>query len=235
MLHAAPEPTPRRGFLARLAAGAAAFAAAGATPSHLLADSPSDAPPPSDKWLEQMKAKHRQIFDMPQPAGGLPLIHVRNYLNAYRDAYGLKPGGDVKAAVSLYFMTTLLAFNDAMWSKYKIGELIKVNDTSTKAPATTNVFYRAPEGSQTTNVEGMVPMPVDASISSLQSRGGIFLLCNNAFNFWMGNIAKATNGDAKALRQEFEANLLPGIITVPAMVVAFDLAQENGISYMYLA
>jgi hypothetical protein len=31
------------------------------------------------------------------------------------------------------------------------------------------------------------------------------------------------------------ANALPGIELVPAMVIAFNLAQEHGISYMYLA
>jgi hypothetical protein len=228
--------THRRGFFARLAAAGAAFVATGALPASLSAEGTRSAHPhPSDKWLEKMNAKHRQIFDMPQPSGGLPLIHVRNYLNTYRDAYKLKPGDDVKAAASLYFMTVPLAFTDAMWEKYKFGEAIKVNDTSTKAPAVVNVFAKAPDGSDVLHIEGEVPVPADASITALQSRGTTFLLCNNAFNFWVQNLAKATNGNKDKIRAELLDNTLPDIELVPAMVVAFNLAQEHGITYMYLA
>jgi hypothetical protein len=233
--HSTGSLTHRRGFLARLAAAGVAVATGGALPRTLAAaDSSDDLPAPSDRWIEAMRGKHRQIFDSPQPSGGLPLIHVRNYLNAYRDAYGAKPG-EVKAAVSLYLMTVPLAFNDAMWEKYKFGEATKVVDTSTKQPATHNVFVKAPDGSQTLLVDGPVPVPSDASITALQARGTTFLLCNNAFNFWIGQLAAGTKGDPTAIRAELSANALPGIEVVPAMVVAFNLAQEHGISYMYLA
>jgi hypothetical protein len=142
---------------------------------------------------------------------------------------------DVTAVTSLYFMTVPLAFKDEMWSKYKFGEHTKVNDTTTKAPAIRNVFAQADAGSETLSVEGMVPPPADASITALQSRGGIFLLCNNALNFWTQQLASGTGGKAEDIRAELLANSLPNIYLVPAMVVAFDQAQKHGCSYMYLA
>ena len=236
-----PPITHRRGFLGRLAIGAAALGA-GALP-RLAAQSRATgavtakgaAGKPDDKWLDAQKGKHRQIFDMPQPGGGLPLIHVRNYLNAYRDAYGMS-APDVNAVVSLYFMTVPLAFQDAMWEKYKFGEPTKVMDSGTNAAAVRNVFARARDGAELLPVGAApVPVPADASIQSLQSRGATFLLCNNAFNFWIGGIAKATGGKPEDIRAELVSQLLPGVVIVPAMVVAFNLAQERGLSYMYLA
>jgi hypothetical protein len=74
-------------------------------------------------------------------------------------------------------------------------------------------------------------IPADSSISALQKRGAVFILCNNAFNVWMGLLG----GDkAPELRKDFEANMLPGVFLVPAMVVAINQAQMHGCSYMYL-
>ena len=59
----------------------------------------------------------------------------------------------------------------------------------------------------------------------------MFILCNNAFNVWMGLLG----GDKAAdLRKEFEANILPGVYLVPAMVVAVNQAQMHSCTYMYL-
>ena len=230
-----PVTTPRRSFLGRLAAGAVALGAAGVAPRSLLAHAaraggPGD--PDKDHWLKQLTAKHKQIFDMPNPSGGLPLIHVRNYLNTYRDSFNARPNTDVQAVVSLYFMTVPMAFNDAMWDKYKFGEALKVNDTSMKGAATKNLFAT---GAGIGNVEAMIPPPGDASIEELRKRGTLFLLCNNATNFWAGNVAKMTSGNADTIKAEWLSNLLPGVVLVPAMVVAFNQAQEHGCSYMYLA
>lgn len=225
-------PTHRRGFLGRVAAAAAGAAAAGILPRRLTAEV-SAASPPDDAWLKNLKGKHRQFFDMPQPAGGLPMIHVRNYMNTYESAYGLKHP-DVSAVAGLYFMTVPLGFTDAMWEKYQLGKAANVTDSSTNAPAVRNVFWSARAGQSTLDVAGAVPLPLDASMESLQKRGVTYILCNNAFNFWMGNIARATNQEPAAVRKEFEANMLPNITVVPAMVVAINQAQAAGVTYMFL-
>ncbi len=223
----------RREFLGRLAAGAVAIGLTGAVPRPLAAENVArtDASP-DDKWLASVKGKHRQFFDMPNHQNGMGVLHVRNYLNTLRDTYGVKHP-DVTAVVGLYGMSTLLAFNDAMWQKHGLANPIKVMDAS-KAPATGNVFYKAPSGEANLSLSGApIPIPADSSISALQDRGAVFILCNNAFNVWMGLLGGSAEKSA-ALRKEFEANLLPGVFIVPAMVVAVNQAQTHGCTYMYL-
>jgi hypothetical protein len=223
----------RREFLGRLAAGAVALGLTGSVSKAFAADRRTRIDlTPSDKWLTALTGKHRQVFDMPNPQNGMGLLHVRNYLNTMRDTYNLKHP-EVTAVVGLYGMTTMLGFNDAMWKKYSLGNSLKVMDGS-NTPATQNVFYNAPAGATALSLSGApIPIPVDTSISALQDRGGVFILCNNAFNVWMGLLG---GGGAKSadLRKEFEANMLPGLYLVPAMVVAINQAQMHGCTYMYL-
>lgn len=96
--------------------------------------------------------------------------------------------------------------------------------------------YKASAGAESLSLTGApVPIPADASIFALQARGAIFLLCNNVFNLWMGMLAAGSHGKPETLREEFLANMLPGIQLVPAMVIAVGQAQKHGCSYMYVA
>ena len=93
---------PRRGFLAR-AAGiiAVPFAledAAGPAGAQPRRAGPHHAAAPQDSWLARLGGKHGQIFDTPALRGGQPLQQVRNYLDAWRDAYGV-PEGEIDAVV----------------------------------------------------------------------------------------------------------------------------------------
>lgn len=237
-----PPRSPRREFLGKLAGGAVALslssigareAFASVVATGAIATS-TDSPTPSDKWLSQLTGEYRQLFDTPNPAGGMGLLHVRNYLDTYREVYHVTHPA-VTAVNTMYGGTTMLAFNDAMWKKYDLGKATKVMDGS-NSPAVSNVFYKAPTGAQTLSLTGApAPIPADASISALQARGTIFLLCNNVFNLWMGMLAAGTHGKAEDLREEFLANMLPGIQLVPAMVIAIGQAQKHGCSYMYVA
>jgi len=103
-----------------------------------------------------------------------------------------------------------------------------------KAPATENVFNTVPSGAATLSLTGApIGIPADSSIPALQQRGAVFILCNNAFNLWMGLLGGGGTKTAD-LRKEFEANMLPGVFLVPAMVVAINQAQMHGATYMYL-
>lgn len=225
--------SPRREFLGKLAAGAVALGLTGTVPTAFAAArrTRSDVTP-SDKWLTAVTGKHRQFFDMPSHGNGVGLIHVRNYLNTLRDTYKVMHP-DATAVVGLYGGTTLLGFNDDMWKKYGLGNVLKVMDGS-NAPATANVFNSAPAGAAALSLTGApMPIPADSSISALQQRGAVFILCNTAFGLWMQLLG---GGGAKSadLRKEFEANMLPGVYLVPAMVVAINQAQTHGCTYMYL-
>jgi hypothetical protein len=223
----------RREFLGRLAAGAVALGLGGSASAAFASGvrAPADLAP-SDKWLTALTGKYRQFFDMPNHQNGMGLLHVRNYLNTMRDTYHLQHP-NVTAVVGLYGMSTMLGFNDAMWQKYGVANPIKVMDGSNRT-ATANVFADAPPGSPNLSLTGApISIPADSSITSLQQRGAVFILCNNAFNVWMGLLG-GSGAKSAELRKEFEANMLPGVYLVPAMVVATNQAQTHGCTYMYL-
>lgn len=76
-------------------------------------------------------------------------------------------------------------------------------------------------------------VPADVSIEALQERGVIFLLCNNSLKRLTGTLSQAGFGMPESIRAELLEGLLPGVEVVPAMVVALNLAQEEGLSYVY--
>jgi len=223
-------PTPRRGFLARVAAAAAALTAGSAVPRSLAA-LPAQALP-QDKWLDRMTGKHRCLFDFPLHGDGLPQIHMFNYISTYKRDYNEGPT-TVSAVGTFYgapgFPASMpLAWNDAMWAKYKLGELLKLTDPATRAPTVRNMFYRPRAGDPVLFGGAMA----QAGIESLQQMGATFLMCNNAFMAWMGFLSgNGSKGNPAVIEREIRANLLPGVITVPAMVIAIEKAQGKGIAY----
>lgn len=207
--------THRRGFLGR----AATLAAGALTLPAWLEATPRDFPvqDASDAWLQRITGKHRQLFDMPGDGGGLPMVHIVNYLDTYNTAYGAKDA-EINVIGTFYGMTTLHGVNDAMWAKYRLGEVMNVKDgsgaASTKNPWRTEVPVPA----------FGVSLP-NASIEALQKRGVLFLICNNALTFFAGQTAKARGLEAPAVYADLKANLLPEVVLVPAMVIAIEKAQ----------
>ena len=177
---------------------------------------------PSNRWLDGLKAKHRQFFDAPAPAGGIPLVHVMNYYDTYNKAFGVKDA-DIDAVLTFYGSTTFHGLTDAVWAKYGLGEFLDIVDPATGKPATANPWRSAPV------VLGMT-LP-QASIEALQKRGGTFIVCNNALQIFSGMLAKKRNLDATAVYEDLKANILPGVELVPGMVVAVEQAQRAGLSY----
>lgn len=221
-------PTARRGFLTRLAGAAAAVGIGGTLPRPAAAQPAQSSP--QDAWLDKMTGAHRCLFDFPNHAAGLPLLHMFNYLNTYNSVYGTKPG-EVNAIGTLYFLgptsSIPLAFNDAMWQKYKLGAYLQLEDPKTKAPSTRNMFF-APQAGDPVLFGGAFAA---ASIANLQKMGATFLLCNNALGLFTGQMAQQSGGTPDAVGAELKANLLPGVVIVPAMVIAIEKAQQKGIAY----
>ena len=177
---------------------------------------------PSSRWLQGLKAKHRQFFDAPSPNGGIALVHVMNYYDTYNKAFGVKDT-DINAVLTFYGGTTFYGLNDAVWAKYQLGEFLETNDPSTGKPATSNPWRAAPV------VLGLT-LP-SASIESLHKRGATLILCNNALTIFSGLLAAKRGLDAKVVYEDLKANILPGVDLVPGMVVAVEQAQRAGLSY----
>jgi hypothetical protein len=237
--------THRRGFLGRIIGGAAAAATAavlsatGEARAVEAAQAPGGAGP--DDWLKGVKGTHRCLFDFPQHKNGMPLLHIANYLGTYATAYKAAPGqaGAVGTFYSMGPQSSIpLAFNDAMWTKYALGDYLGLKDTAGH-PYMRNVFNR-PTGNdlhlmmqalQSPTIPPFADMMPQIGIENLQKMGTTFLLCANAFGGWCAELEARGKGKAAALQADLSANLLPGVIVVPAMVIAIEKAQGAGISY----
>lgn len=223
--------TPRRGFLARAFGAAAALTVTGAT-APAAAEAQAGGEP---AWIKEVPGKARCFFDCPQHANGFGLLHIMNYLGAYQPGQA----GVVSSFYSVGSASSIaLAFNDAMWAKYALGDYLGLKDASGK-PYTRNVFASPTKDDGhllTQRIQmPLIPLAGEAmaglGILNLQKMGTKFLLCNNAFGLWTLELEAKGKGAAAALGKDFMANLLPGVTAVPAMVQAIQQAQAAGFSY----
>lgn len=222
--------TDRREFLGSLALGGVALAVGACATTTTASQTPVPAAPPlaqdegpwDSSWLEQLSAKHKQIFDITGYNDGDALEYVKNYFNAHRDAFGtVFP--DVQAVLGIHGLAYPIVFSDAIWSKYHFGQRGKIKDPRTGAWAVRNVMWQPREG------EAMY----DYSVNALQARGAKCIFCNNVLRFITRALARQTGASYAATRADLLGGLLPNVTVVPAMVVALGLAQERGCAYVY--
>ena len=209
--------TDRRSFITAMAALSAGATLATAAES-------SQKPSASDAWLDQLKGKHKQLFDAPDPDGGTLLRHARGYLDVWRDTYGV-PERDVNVVVTLYGRTMALGLQDEMWAKYKLGEALNIIDPTTNAPLVRNWF--AHPRPQDPVADGSPESAIDA----LLKRGVVFLLCNNAVQRWSGRLEKQGLGTTADIYADLTSHVWPGVIIVPNVLIAMTKAHERGFAY----
>jgi len=219
----------RREFLETLALGGVALAVGACVTASSRSQAPLPAAPPATKegpwdssWLDQLTAKHKQVFDIPTYANGDGLFYVKNYFNAHRDAYGMA-FPDVQAVLGIHGDAYPIVFADGIWAKYDFGRRVKADDPRTGKPALRNVLWQPRDGEDV----------YEYSVNALQPRGAKFILCNNVLRFVTRTLAGQTGATYDATRAELIAGLLPNVTVVPAMVVALGLAQEHGCAYVY--
>ena len=85
--------THRRGFLGRIAAGAAALGLGGLVAPLEAASQPRppralSANPEFEAWLNKITGKHKMLFDIPEPNGGFGFAWARVFLNTTNENYG---------------------------------------------------------------------------------------------------------------------------------------------------
>jgi hypothetical protein len=168
-------------------------------------------------WFDAFKGQHKQMYDYGTwdlSEDARPLRYVKNYLDTYRDVFGLQ-APDVNTAVGV---SRAIAINlsDAMWQKYKIGERYKIADPATKQPAVRNIFLS----------DG------DLSVKAMQARGTAFWQCNVALGLVAQQLAQAGGTPVADVRADLVAGLNAGVHLVPSHVMAIGIAQEHGFTYM---
>ncbi|MDZ4675210.1 MAG: twin-arginine translocation signal domain-containing protein [Gemmatimonadota bacterium] len=209
--------TPRRGFLAKVAASAAAIGLGSLVPRTLLSQprsTPVAADPAYDAWLNRIAGQHKMVFDAPEPNGGMPVVWPRVWLDTTNGQYGTTDAQN-RAVVVLRHGSIGFALNDAMWAKYKLGETFAVTDGA--APATRNTWLKP------------LPLPLPGTgIEALVSKGVLFGACNVAITVYSGAVAQGMKLDPAAVRADWMANVVPGVQVVPSGVLAVSGAQEKG-------
>jgi intracellular sulfur oxidation DsrE/DsrF family protein len=205
----------RRDFLAQVGAGAVALLGA---PALLRAESVLAAPPMDEKWVDNLKGKNRQYFDATTVNAGFALAYAMNWMDTMKAAYGLTDK-DLNAVIGFRHFSIPIAYTDAIWAKYKLGEFAQVNDPKTNAPATRNIYYNSKEG------DLMFP---DMAVNKLQPRGVTFVVCNIAHTVVSGMLGQKAGMTAEAARAEWAKGLIPGFTLVDSGVLAVHRAQEKG-------
>jgi intracellular sulfur oxidation DsrE/DsrF family protein len=214
--------TPRRGFLGTLAAAAAAGFAS-LTPLRLEAKprtgTSAGLDPSFEAWLNRITGKHKMVFDAPEPNGGMPVVWPRVWLNSNNDSYGTKDSEN-SAVIVLRHAAIPAAMNDALWAKYKFGEMFSIKDGD--APATRNVYAKP------------LPLPLPGTgVEQLLAAGVLVGVCNVALTIYSGMAAQKMGMDAAAVKAEWIAGLLPGAQVVPSGVLAVSRTQEKGCNYCF--
>jgi intracellular sulfur oxidation DsrE/DsrF family protein len=169
-------------------------------------------------WLDQMKGRHKQLYDLgghDLAADPRPLRFGRNFLDTFRDVYHLE-SPDINTAVGISGPAFPMNASDRLWIKYKLGERAKIVDPMTKQPAVRNIFLDGP----------------DISIKAMQARGTIFWQCNVALGNVAQQLADAFQMPVAEVRTDLIAGLNPGVRLMPSHVMALALAQEKGFTYM---
>ena len=200
--------TRRRAFLTWLGTAAAAAA----VDVRELRAEPASASEWDTSWLGSLtEAKYRAVFNATDVSDGVVLDYASSFMEGFREAHATDDR-DTRAVVVFRRMGTPIAFGDAVWERYAVGESAHITDPATRAPARRNPFA--------------------VRLDAMRRRGMISLVCNVAMGNWSRTLAEKTQQDPDAVRRDVAANLVSGAILVPSGVYALIRAQNAGCAYM---
>ena len=209
--------TPRREFITKVAAGAMGLGVAGLMPAEALASASKPADPKLEAWFDKLTGKHRVVFDATEPNNGFPAIWPRVYLLTTGASY---PGEAATAMVIFRHNGLPLALQDSVWTKYKLGE--QFNIKAGDAPATKNPYA---------TITGL-PLP-GLGVVELLKTGVLIGACDVAMTVYSSAAAQKMNMDPAAVKKEWIAGLIPGVMLVPSGVMAVARAQDGGARYIF--
>jgi hypothetical protein len=219
----------RRNFLGKITTGAAAMTIAGITAPFQKAEakitewnSGGD-----DEWFNNIRGKHRIVFDATQPHEIFPFAWPRVFL-ASNEKTGTA-AKDCSVVVVLRHTAIGYAMQNSMWTKYNLGELFKADDPKTKKPSTRNPFWQPEKGDY--KLPGVGELAI--GINELQANGVMICVCDTAMTVFSGVLGEKMKMEPAEVKKDFLANLLPGIHVVPSGVWAVGRAQEHGCSYCF--
>lgn len=219
-----PRPTtPRRRFLSRVI-GAMPLAA---LPWLIAArrPEPDAGPEPSEAWLKALTGKFKTTLDIPTHKNGNALAQAQSLLDAWRDAYKTQPH-DVNLVLGVRGTGLPIVMRDEIWQQFRLGEQYGIEDRATGTPAVRNVFSKA-------HVERRGPVNASQTVEALLDRNVTILICRNTIASATSKLAANGFGAPDEINSALTDGLLPGVILVPAMMIAFTRMQQRGVAYVY--
>ena len=158
-------------------------------------------------------------FDYYLVNSGMPVVWPRVWLNGNNDNYGTTDAQN-SGVVILRHAAIPLAMVDALWAKYKLGEVFALKEGD--AAATRNIFAKP------------LPLPLPGTgVEELLAKGVMFGVCNVALTIYSGAVAQKMGMDAAAVKADWVAGLIPGCQVVPSGVLAVSRTQEKGCGYCF--
>jgi len=210
----------RRDFLSLAASAAVGLSAGAPVARHIPAA--QDPSTEFTRWLDSIPGTHKQLYDMPEVNQGIGLVWSWAFLTTGVPAYGL-PEKDLGVVIVLRHNAIPLALNDAAWAKYKLGEVFKIEDPDTRAPARRNPFYLMP---------GAFAVP-EAALEKLIARGVKVAVCNLAITISSGTVAQKRGLKHEDVNRDWIDAVFTGIQVVPSGVVACNGAASRGCAYVF--
>jgi hypothetical protein len=177
----------------------------------------------AEKWMKNLKGKHRIVYDGSTPHDGFPFMWVYAFYSS-NNAVGVEDR-DIKAMCVIRHKATCFAFQDSVWEKFKFGEVFGVTDKYTGEASLRNLYYEPKEND--------FPLPNIPGIKTMKERGALYCVCNLATQVFSGMIAARMGLKADDVYKEMIAGLIPGVQLVPSGVWALGRAQENGTGYIF--
>jgi intracellular sulfur oxidation DsrE/DsrF family protein len=213
----------RREFMQTLALGTTGIIAGSTLTASGMPGPSSQLGEQAEAWFKKVKGKHRIIYDATEPHDGFPVIWSWAFYKTNNDTGSAD--NDLTAVVVLRHNAIPLAMEDRLWEKYKFGEMFKITDLTTNAPALRNPYWVPTDGPfKAFGIEGM---------KTLQGRGVMFCVCDLALSIYSGVAAKGMNLNPEEVKKDWLSGLFPGVQPVPSGVWAVSRAQEKGCSYCY--
>jgi hypothetical protein len=179
-------------------------------------------------------APHRQCFLSNATLNGPPGIvnlyeKMTNASTAFEFAFLPSPARQQLAICGVIIAANVVfALNDAMWKKYRIGTLLKLQnlagqivDYNYSARPTSNL-------SLADDPEDLNSIYHDYSSVALRKRGAAFLVCHNAIAGTATRFVTSSGLTQSEIIADWVRNVLPGFTVIPAGAAMVQILVEHG-------
>jgi intracellular sulfur oxidation DsrE/DsrF family protein len=226
----------RRGFVGQAAVGVAALAAVGGTTAAAqLVYQRSDWNMKEFDELLRLPARAKQVYDVTALDSGKFLNNMKNSLNGLQFGFGI-PAQQIRILAGLHGAANMVNYDDYVWQKYRLGELLNETDPETGKPAVRNPYFPSnvpKDASRALADEHSIYQ--DTSVQGLQARGVKFLSCHTGLEEAAHLVVKRwkLSQSREEVAKDMLAHIHEGVLVVASMVASLVLLQSEG-HYTYI-